>query len=111
MPWLSKNIRRFKKKKSVARSIVFITILVLVLSLTACGGDKKDDSPKETNSAVESEKKGVKASSLKPGDEVADGDKAMPGTDKTLYGGAVVGDSDGNDTKTKGTDIYTDNSK
>ena len=44
-------------KKSVARSIVFIAILVLVLSLTACGGDKKDDSSKETNSAVESEKK------------------------------------------------------
>ena len=98
-------------KKSVAKSLVFITILVLVLSLTACGGDKKDDSPKETNSDVESEKKGVKASSLKPVEEVADGDKAMPGTDKTLYGGAVVGDSDGNDTKTKGTDIYTDNSR
>ena len=89
-------------KKSVVRSIVFIAILVLVLSLTACGGDKKDDSPKETNSVVESGKNGSKASTLKPGDEVADGDKATPGTDKKLYGGAVVGDSGENDTKTKG---------
>ena len=96
-------------KKSVARSIVFIAILVLILSLTACGGGKKDDSPKETNSAVESDKKGTKSGTLKPGDEVPDGDKALPGTDKTLYGGAVVGDSDGNDTKTKGAEEYTDN--
>ncbi|MCR5205540.1 MAG: hypothetical protein K6E47_10815 [Lachnospiraceae bacterium] len=94
-------------KKDVTRSIVFITVMVMILSLTACGGDNKDDSHKETNSVTESEKKGVKASSLKPGDEVADGDKAMPGTNKTLYGGAVVGDSDGNDTKAKGTEIYT----
>ena len=97
-------------KKSFRKSKVFIAALILMLSLTACGGDKKG-STENTNTAVESGKKEAKSGTLKPGDEVADGDKAMPGTDKTLYGGAVVGDSDGNDTKTKGTDIYTDNSK
>ena len=83
-------------KKSITRSIVFITILVLVLSLTACGGDKKDDSPQETNSVSESDKVGT----LKPGDEVPDGDKAKPATDKKLYGGAVVSDPGENSTKT-----------
>ncbi|MCR5205536.1 MAG: hypothetical protein K6E47_10795 [Lachnospiraceae bacterium] len=92
-------------KKSITRSIVFITILVLVLSLTACGGDKKDDSPKETNSVSESDKKGTKVGTLKPGDEVPDGDKAKPATDKKLYGGAVVSDPGENSTKTKGVEV------
>ena len=89
-------------KKSITKSIVFITILVLIISLSACGSDKKGDSSLENNTTVESSKDGVRAGTLKPGDKVPDGDKAKPGTDNTLYGGAVVGDTEENNTKTKG---------
>ena len=90
-------------KKNFKKSIVFIIILALILSLTACGSDKKDDSAKETNTTVESGDKGGKSGTLKPGDEVPDGDKAKPSTDKTIYGGAGVGD-DTTTTETKGSD-------
>ena len=90
-------------KKNFKKSIVFIIILALILSLTACGSDKKDDSAKETNTTVESGDRGGKSGTLKPGDEVPDGDKAKPSTDKTIYGGAGVGD-DTTTTETKGSD-------
>ena len=41
----------------------------------------------------------VKIGTLKPGDEVPDGDKAKPATDMTIYGGAVVGNSANDDVK------------
>ena len=58
-------------KKSFRKSKVFIAALILMLSLTACGGDKKG-STENTNTAVESGKKEAKSGTLKPGDEVPD---------------------------------------
>lgn len=89
-------------KKNFKKSIVFIIILALILSLTACGSDKKEDNVSDKNTTADSGDKGAKVGTLKPGDEVPDGDKAKPSTDKTIYGGAEVGD--GSATETKGSD-------
>ena len=89
-------------KIKMRKSIVFIIILALILSLTACGSDKKDDD-RATNTNTSSTPTTEKAASLKPGDEVADGDKAKPAESSKIYGGAdVSGDTS---TYTKGDDV------
>ena len=87
-------------KKSFRKSKVFIVALILMLSLTACGGDKKG-STENTNTAVESGKKEAKSGTLKPGDEVPDGDNITPSANKQFFGGAEVGDSGTDDTKSQ----------
>ena len=62
-------------KKNFKKSIVFIIILALILSLTACGSDKKEDTVSDKNTTADSGDKGAKVGTLKPGDEVPDGDK------------------------------------
>ena len=89
-------------KIKMRKSIVFIIIMALILSLTACGSDKKDDDKTATNTNTSSTSKTEKAASLKPGDTVPDGDKAGPATSDKIYGGADV--SDGSSAYTKGDD-------
>ena len=80
-------------KSTGKKSIIFVIMLAMILSLSGCGGEKKNDSPAETNNSVQSGKKNIKSGTYKPGDEIPDGDKAKPGTDTNIYGGAIVGDS------------------
>ena len=86
-------------KSTGKKSIIFVIMLAMILSLSGCGGEKKNDSPAETNNSVESGKKNIKSGTYKPGDEIADGDKAKQGTDTNIYGGAIVGDSGSNEIK------------
>ena len=92
--------------KKYRKSIVFILILALVLSLTACGSDKKGDSDTNTTASSRDTSKTEKAASIKAGDDVPDGDKAGPAKTDKIYGGADVSTKGADDTAGSGDYAY-----
>lgn len=92
--------------KKYRKSIVFILILALVLSLTACGSDKKGDSDTNTTTSSRDTSKTEKAASIKPGDDVPDGDKAGPATTDKIFGGADVSTKGADDSYGSGDIAY-----